>query len=302
VPQQFHLRGQYRSRIVTIRDVRCRPGHAEPSGEETSQTHALIFARAGMYLKQLGSQTVVADVNHVLLENPGDAYRVRHPSGAGDDCTVFAFSRAVMLEAAEGLDPRARERGRWDFPAPHALVSTASCLLQHGLVRALHSGGPDPVALDECALELLRRALGRLPATRPPATRREEATAEVHRQQAGAVKELLNRHLGEPLTLADIAERVHVSAFHLARVFRRQAGVPIHVYLRRLRLRAALERLADGAEDLTRLGLELGFASHSHFTESFRREFGAPPSEIRRRWRLSQMREAGRRLAVQPGH
>jgi AraC family transcriptional regulator len=27
--------------------------------------------------------------------------------------------------------------------------------------------------------------------------------------------------------------------------------------------------------------LELGFSSHSHFTETFRREFGASPSSLR---------------------
>jgi AraC-like DNA-binding protein len=30
------------------------------------------------------------------------------------------------------------------------------------------------------------------------------------------------------------------------------------------------------------LALELGFSSHSHFTDAFRREFGKAPSEIRK--------------------
>ena len=45
---------------------------------------------------------------------------------------------------------------------------------------------------------------------------------------------------------------------------------------------AALERLAVGADDLTTLALELGFSSHSHFTDAFRREFGRPPSAARK--------------------
>jgi AraC-like DNA-binding protein len=75
---------------------------------------------------------------------------------------------------------------------------------------------------------------------------------------------------------------VHVSPFHLARIFQQQTGVPVHRYLTQLRLRASLERLADGEEDLTTIALELGFSSHSHFTDAFRREFGQPPSEIRK--------------------
>jgi AraC-like DNA-binding protein len=63
--------------------------------------------------------------------------------------------------------------------------------------------------------------------------------------------------------------------------------MPIHRYLTRLRLRAALERLAGGVHDLTALALEIGFSSHSHFTDVFRREFGRTPSAVRR--------DAGRR-------
>jgi len=75
---------------------------------------------------------------------------------------------------------------------------------------------------------------------------------------------------------------VHVSPFHLARIFQQQTGVPVHRYLTQLRLRASMERLAEGASDLTALALELGFSSHSHFTDAFRREFGKAPSEIRK--------------------
>jgi AraC-like DNA-binding protein len=80
-----------------------------------------------------------------------------------------------------------------------------------------------------------------------------------------------------------MARAVHASPFHLARIFQQRTGVPVHRYLTQLRLRAALERLADGADDLTALALELGFSSHSHFTDSFRREFGCAPSTVRAR-------------------
>ena len=65
---------------------------------------------------------------------------------------------------------------------------------------------------------------------------------------------------------------------HLARIFQQQTGVPVHRYLTQLRLRASLEQLADDVNDLTAVALDLGFSSHSHFTDAFRREFGHSPS------------------------
>ena len=70
------------------------------------------------------------------------------------------------------------------------------------------------------------------------------------------------------------------SPFHLARVFRRESGLTIHAYVHQLRLRTALERVMD-REDLSRVAVDLGYATHSHFTASFRRSFGVPPSSLR---------------------
>ena len=51
----------------------------------------------------------------------------------------------------------------------------------------------------------------------------------------------------------------------------------------RLRLREGLERLLDEPGQVAAIALAVGFASHSHFTDAFRAEFGCPPSAARRR-------------------
>jgi AraC-like DNA-binding protein len=72
--------------------------------------------------------------------------------------------------------------------------------------------------------------------------------------------------------------------------------------LLRLRLALALERLAGDATDateattLSRLALDLGFASHSHFTFTFRRVLGASPSDFRRAASGARVREASKSL------
>jgi AraC-like DNA-binding protein len=46
---------------------------------------------------------------------------------------------------------------------------------------------------------------------------------------------------------------------------------------------AAVQAILDGCGDLTALALDLGFSSHSHFTDAFRRRFGMAPSSLRTR-------------------
>jgi transcriptional regulator GlxA family with amidase domain len=64
-------------------------------------------------------------------------------------------------------------------------------------------------------------------------------------------------------------------------VFRAQTGETLSRYRNRVRVRLALERLADGERSLARLAVELGFADHAHLTRVVRAEHGAPPAELR---------------------
>ncbi|HTC23546.1 MAG TPA: helix-turn-helix domain-containing protein, partial [Gemmatimonadales bacterium] len=56
----------------------------------------------------------------------------------------------------------------------------------------------------------------------------------------------------------------------------------IHRAQRRLRLRDALERLLSTTDGVSAVAYATGFASHSHLSDAFRREYGCPPSAIRR--------------------
>jgi AraC-like DNA-binding protein len=110
--------------------------------------------------------------------------------------------------------------------------------------------------------------------------RRDRAIEEWIRRSEDVAR-LINRRFFEPMSLDDIAASVGLSVFHLCRVFKRATGSTIHRYLTCVRLRTSLEQLDAGASDLTQVALSLGFSSHSHFTDSFRREFGMTPSRFR---------------------
>ena len=94
-------------------------------------------------------------------------------------------------------------------------------------------------------------------------------------------KRFLAMHAVDRPSLDEVARAVNVSPFHLHRVFRETTGTTIRVYLEQLRLRTGLERVLDGEDDLAGLAHELGFSSHSHFTDRFHRSFGRTPSEVR---------------------
>jgi transcriptional regulator GlxA family with amidase domain len=88
-------------------------------------------------------------------------------------------------------------------------------------------------------------------------------------------------HFRQQLDLSTVAEAVGSSPFHLSRIFKRATGRSVTEYRTALRVRFAIDRLAGGDDDLSRLALEAGFYDHAHMTNTFRRSLGSPPSHLR---------------------
>src|SRR5205814_3128212 len=64
-----------------------------------------------VFLKHIGKEEIVGDPNHVLFFRRNEPYRVAHPVGQGDDCTVLAFPTELLAESVEIGRASCRERG-----------------------------------------------------------------------------------------------------------------------------------------------------------------------------------------------
>jgi AraC family transcriptional regulator len=101
------------------------------------------------------------------------------------------------------------------------------------------------------------------------------------------VKQRLDDTFADNPSLAELAKQGGVHPAHLARHFRRYYGASIGEYLRKRRVEAAMQMLANPDVSLTEIALAAGFAHHAHFTTAFKRFTGLTPSEFRRLRRQS---------------
>jgi len=105
------------------------------------------------------------------------------------------------------------------------------------------------------------------------------ATCKLNRLRR--VAQHMDRHLFEPLRLADLAELAAMSRFHFERVFAGYAGETPLARVRRLRLARARQQLERGdAGTVLSLALACGYDSHEGFTRAFRQQFGVVPSGV----------------------
>ena len=270
---------------LRIREFRCEESSRAPGREEAAATDELALPRRGLFVRHRGRREEVADPGRCLFFARGEPYRVSHPASGGDLCTVISFS--------------SEEGGMRRRPLARDVAPTAPGieLLHRRLLRAFGDGDGERLALEESAHALLSALVAALePASGDSAESVDalggESDARARRRaHACAVQHLVAARFRERLALRELAAIAGCSPYHLCRAFRSEVGLPIHRYQTRLRLRAALEALLGGADDLTALALELGFSDHAHFTRSFRREFGRAPSACRTRVQARELRE-----------
>src|SRR4051794_12152527 len=243
----------------------------------------IAFPRTTVAIRHEGRREVVADPLSAVLYAPGEPYRRRAITEVGDDCTALALSPAVAAEAASPYDPAAADRHTYRFPfVASALEATDYAAIQK-LRTALSSKrvvAHDPAVREELYW-IVSRVIGAGYMGIGAKRERRHATELAHGDAVEAVRERIGAELHVTHPLDALASAVHASPFHLARTFRERTGRSIHAYRTELRLRASLAPIADGVP-LTDVAQQLGFASHAHLTDRFRRAHGVGPREWRR--------------------
>jgi AraC-like DNA-binding protein len=296
------FRSLYTSPIINVRDYSCRACRHGPAAEEYSDRNNIVLMRHGAFCKHFGRRNTTADVNQAVFFSKDSVYRISHPADCGDRGTVFDVSPRVLTDIVRELSPSVDAHP--DKPFPFVLGPCTSGLFwrHRQLVQRLEDAKThplEPLWADVTALRLIADVLEAAFARHGLRRKRRRAGTDAdHVDRVEQAKGYLAGRLGERVTLDDVARAVHASPFHLARVFQERTGTPVHRYFTQLRLRASLERLAEGTAGLTALALELGFSSHSHFADAFRREFGGAPSAFRRDAIRGMHRQMSKNLEV----
>ncbi len=229
--------------------------HAYPA--HTHDTWTVFIVDQGAITYDLEAHHRDADGARVTILPPHVVHDGRAATGAG-------FRKRVLYLGTELLDERfvgpAVDHPDIDDPA---LVGTLSAL--HVALRDPH----ESLAAETMLALVSTRLLAHLGDPGTGSDRPDHLLAS-------DLRDLLDAHRFDPMTLAEAGRVLHASPTHLVRSFSHAFGIPPHRYVTGRRIEAARRRLLAG-EPIARVAVGVGFHDQAHLTRHFRRHVGTTP-------------------------
>lgn len=90
------------------------------------------------------------------------------------------------------------------------------------------------------------------------------------------VSDYIEEHIGERISVEELAEWVHMSKYHFLRKFKELTGVTVHTFVTNKRLIRACELLREG-KSIAQVYQAVGFSDYSSFLRNFKNVFGVSP-------------------------
>lgn len=189
-----------------------------------------------------------------------------------DELHIF-LDPAVLDEVAEELGGASVE-----LIDGVAIVEPAIRDTSMRLLAEIENPGPATrLFADTMARTLALQLIRRRSATRLIAPSRTLMTT----RQLRAAVDYIESHLGEDLSLENLAAASAMSPFRFARAFKKSTGRAPRQYVITRRIELARELLRSPRREIAEVANRVGFATQSHFTAVFHRYCGITPKRFR---------------------
>jgi len=256
-----------RVETVAVGDIWAERFHTTPTHEliHVLDGHARIAYRRRSFAVGPGDTFIIpAGTPHEDIRTEGENYRVLY--------IFFDWPRAERV--IRGINPSALLRAP-EGVRPHL----------HLMMKELESEylGENAGAQERLRVTLLEILLALVrycrPAEKQIAHARQMVTLQRRRVLGAAVREHLQKHCEQVISLESLAGQFGLSPFHLSRSFSQEFGISIFEMLTMIRIERAGELLKQGELSIKEVAARAGFSNSNYFAKVFRRVNGVSPTE-----------------------
>lgn len=272
--------GENQPRLLYVGEIRPdasahpRVMHAHADAVEL----ILICSGSSEYL--IHDKKVVIKAGDLLVYNAG----VVHDEVSGPDMEVGSYCVGVGGLHMPGLRPNALipDEAGYVFPTGRYFEDMKELFVM--MFRNLAAGEPHAELFCTSLLHALLVSV--LTVTEGVGETRENPADEPH-ILGSRIKDYIDRHYMEPITLQSMGEALRISPYYLSHVFKQMSGYSPVQYLLRRRIGEAQTLLITTELSVARIAEMVGYDSQSYFNLQFTKNVGMPPSRYRHNYIVS---------------
>ena len=272
--------GENQPRLLYVSEIRPdasahpRVMHAHADAVEL----ILICSGSSEYL--IHDKKVVIKAGDLLVYNAG----VVHDEVSGSDMEVGSYCVGDGGLHMPGLRPNALipDEAGYVFPTGRYFEDMKELFVM--MFRNLAAGEPHAELFCTSLLHALLVSV--LTVTEGVGETRENPADEPH-ILGSRIKDYIDRHYMEPITLQSMGEALRISPYYLSHVFKQMSGYSPVQYLLRRRIGEAQTLLITTELSVARIAEMVGYDSQSYFNLQFTKNVGMPPSRYRHNYIVS---------------
>jgi AraC family transcriptional regulator len=250
---------------ASVHQFVCSPGRLRLTG---SQQHTLLF-NAGdplaiTYWADFQWNTLIAEKDTAICILPaGSAAEIRWTQPLTLRC-LFVDT----LHAAKVLDAHPDFHPQWCVTNPVIHECTARLFLALETPQV-----PEKTYVESLVSLCLHSILweqASMPADQP-------ARGRLAPRQLSQVIFFAHDSIYSDIGLVDLANLVHLSAYHFGRLFKQTIGLSPYQYLLQMKIEYAKKLILENAGPLGDIAYRLNFSDQAHFSNAFRKATGVSP-------------------------
>lgn len=230
--------------------------------------YVLGIIEAGLQTFDYGQKHLMTEPGKLILINPEELH-------TGEAAVADGFSYRALYPTKNLMQTITQEFAGSPSGLPVFNDGVKSDPQLHRWIQRIHHHSEDGDSL--ATEDQMRQFLVEL-VRRYGADRYQLHTYQTAHQATATCRDYIEANFADAISLDDLSQLVHISPFHLARLFRKHVGIPPHKYLENVRIRHA-EQLLQSDHSIADVAYLTGFSSQSHLTRSFKRVIGTTPGE-----------------------
>ncbi len=109
-----------------------------------------------------------------------------------------------------------------------------------------------------------------------------DETADTMQETVRQAAAYIQEHYFEPLTLSGLSEQFHVEHSYFSKMFKKETGETLMMYIAGLRIQKAKQYIKENAGTLTEIAFMVGYDDYTYFNKVFRKLTGISPRDYKK--------------------